>query len=1406
MRAAVWVGNTDVNLNTAANWSGGTLPTLAADSFTFNVAGTAGATLNNDITGQVLNSAGMVFNSAASGYILNGNALTVGVTTNSIFTNYSSNLQTINLGLNLAVDLTFSGGSGFTVGAIGQSTTAAAHTIYNGLASGTLTIAGTMSLSDASARIWTFGGTSSSSTVITGVIQNGGAGAGAIIVYATNAAGGVTLSGANTYTGATTVSFGTLKLDFSAAAFTDNIINNVANTSALTLGGGTLNITGKSSATNTQRFASTTFATNKSSALRITQNGAAGVSVTLGGLTRNAGSTVDFTLATTGSITTTSTTARVGTNNILASSANVAYATVGGTTWATNTTGTIGALANASYQTAFTSSTGDTDITTSLSPAAFTTNTLRFNTASRVLALNSSGNSTVTSGGILVTAAGAGSSIASGGAGAGLISGSGKDLVIVNNTTGASGFTISAPIIDNATSALTIAGTGITTLTGTNTYAGVTTISGGVLDVGTLTGLVSPSLGAGGIVFSGGGVLQGNGSFTRDFSGATSAGNGLITGLEGGFAAKGGTLTVNFGGAGASVTLSIAASGYRFGNNFVFGSATADSPVIVVNPISLNGTLNSLGRTFTVNSGVGGDYAELQGVISSGAGVLIKAGTGLLVLSNANTYTGATNVTAGVLRLNNATALPGGIGTTGGTSALVINGGIVQLTAASGDFFRPISTGSLAGSTEVGWADNAVGGFAAFGGDRTVNFGGAAAQAMWSPTGGRFGNGLILSHSTSDSTINVVNPIALNAGVRTVTVNDGTPSVDGILSGILSGTGSSLIKNGAGTLALTASDTFGSALTTGTTFATISAGTLQLGTGGTTGSLTSTGTGDIQNDATLAINRSNALTLQYVIKGSGALNQIGAGTTTLTAANTYTGATTISSGALQLGSGSTTGSLSPSSTITNNATLIFNRSNTLVQGTDFAAGITGNGAVTQAGTGTTALSGTNAYTGTTTVSAGMLRLDSANALPGGVASAGGTSALLFNGGIIGLTVASGDFTRSIVGLTPGATQVGWTSGGLGGFAAFGGNRTVNFGGSGTPSTITWSSTNGILGGGLILSDSTADSTVTIANPIALSNANSSRNVTVNDGSASVDAIFSGVLSSTTTRLIKSGAGTLALTATNTYGSTLGAGTVGTTISAGTLQIGNGSTTGSIGAGSDIDNNATLAFNRSNALPVTNIITGVGTVRQIGVGTTILSGINTYTGPTQVTAGTLEISAGINASTSVSMTGGTLLLSASNVIKDDATVTLGGGTMKASGSFSESSVTAAGLGALILGDNSASTLDFGGGDSIWWFSSFSALTGTLNIANWGGNATAGGGADQLRFTTDPTSLLGQISFTGYAGVTDIFFDNGGNSYYEIVPIPEPSSSALLGAIGLLGLIGYRERERLGATWKRRCGKA
>ncbi|MES2595893.1 MAG: autotransporter-associated beta strand repeat-containing protein [Verrucomicrobiota bacterium] len=177
----------------------------------------------------------------------------------------------------------------------------------------------------------------------------------------------------------------------------------------------------------------------------------------------------------------------------------------------------------------------------------------------------------------------------------------------------------------------------------------------------------------------------------------------------------------------------------------------------------------------------------------------------------------------------------------------------------------------------------------------------------------------------------------------------------------------------------------------------------------------------------------------------------------------------------------------------------------------------------QTGTGTTILAGNNTYTGNTYVHGGVLRLDSANAVPGGIGAAGGTSSLIVEDGIIGL--GAGDFNRQ---LGTGISQIQFT--GNGGFAAYGADRTVNLGGSVTPETLRFGN-NGFIpdGSSLILGSSDATHKVTFANPIDLSAF--SQAIRVENSAIAVEAELSGSLSGLG-RLIKFGLGTLRLGVSN----------------------------------------------------------------------------------------------------------------------------------------------------------------------------------------------------------------------------------------------------------------------------------
>ncbi len=150
-------------------------------------------------------------------------------------------------------------------------------------------------------------------------------------------------------------------------------------------------------------------------------------------------------------------------------------------------------------------------------------------------------------------------------------------------------------------------------------------------------------------------------------------------------------------------------------------------------------------------------------------------------------------------------------------------------------------------------------------------------------------------------------------------------------------------------------------------------------------------------------------------------------------------------------------------------------------------------------------------------------------------------------------------------------------------------------------------------------------------------------------------------------LVQLGPGTLVLNAANTY---MG----NTTVSGGTLQIGNGGSLNTAGLIA-VNSGATLAFNRSDT-PTQGTdfsssgIGGAGGLAQIGTGTLILNASNTYSGPTTVSAGALQVDGTIAQTSAISVsTAGTLAgsgliggNSSPTTLTGGATVNLSGGTI------------------------------------------------------------------------------------------------------------------------------------------------
>jgi FG-GAP-like repeat len=147
------------------------------------------------------------------------------------------------------------------------------------------------------------------------------------------------------------------------------------------------------------------------------------------------------------------------------------------------------------------------------------------------------------------------------------------------------------------------------------------------------------------------------------------------------------------------------------------------------------------------------------------------------------------------------------------------------------------------------------------------------------------------------------------------------------------------------------------------------------------------------------------------------------------------------------------------------------------------------------------------------------------------------------------------------------------------------------------------------------------------------------------------ANFSGAVSGPLSLVV---GGTVILSGANTYTGT-------TAINLGdSLQIGAGGT-GSIGAGAISDAGA-LSIDASNAITLTNAISGAGVLKQIGTGVTSINTANTYTDGTTLSGGTLAIGKGGALGTgSLSFTGGELLGTATETFADPINLSTPGST-------------------------------------------------------------------------------------------------------------------------------------------------
>lgn len=423
---------------------------------------------------------------------------------------------------------------------------------------------------------------------------------------------------------------------------------------------------------------------------------------------------------------------------------------------------------------------------------------------------------------------------------------------------------------------------------------------------------------------------------------------------------------------GSEVTGSISGGGGSNDRIFLDGDGTASIP----------GALN--GFEFLTKSGSGA--WTISGTITGPLVTVVEAGK-LILTGNNTAYNGSMRVDSGATLEARAQSLP----------PTITNNGLVHFAQPdNGTYAGPISGSGQVEKTGAGvltLAPTAPSGNTYTGG--TTISGGTLAiardLAIGATTGALTFNGGTLRYDAAFD-LAASRAVSIGSAGGTIATNGFTTT----LSQGITGDGA-LTVDGSGNLILTGANSYAGGTTVN------SGARLQLGSGGATGAIT----GDVANNGTLTFNRSNEETFAGIISGTGAVRQEGAGTTILTAENSFSGGTTITAGTLQVGNGGTSGSIAGD--VTNNGALVFNRSNAMT----FAGSISGTGTLTKTGSGTLELTGnSSSFSGPTTLAGGGLKVNGSLADSTVTAMSGTTlSGVGTVGGILarsGSTIAPGN--------------------------------------------------------------------------------------------------------------------------------------------------------------------------------------------------------------------------------------------------------------------------------------------------------------------------------------------------------------------------------------------------------------
>ena len=711
-------------------------------------------TLNSNATLQIANAAGITVSGATGAIQTNTRNYLTGA--NYIYNGTSSQVTGTGLTQNTPRNLTINNSAGVSLSAattISRLLTMTSGTLNmanNNLTVGDLTGSSDITNSSGTAgdRTITVGSANTNPAVYTGIISNGTA---TSVALTKNGTGTLAISGANTYTGLTTVSSGVLNIRNS------NALGDVSN-GTVVLTGAALQLQGGISVGSESLTISGTGISSTGALRNISGNNSWGGNITLGdaaNIRSSAGNlvidvasgnavsgTFNLTFNCAGSILVAD---PIAISSGTLTKSGTATLTLSGTNTYTGTTTVSAGVLNIQNNSAL----GDISNGTVIATGAALQLQGGITVGSEALTISGTGPS---SAGALRNISGIntwGGNITLGDAS--IIGSSAGNLVIdvasgnavsgaFNLTFNGAGNILVADPIATSTGTLTKSGSGILTLSGTNTYTGTTTVSAGVLNI------------------------QNNSALGEVTNGTVLASNGAVLQLQGGISVGSEPLSVR--GTGISTTGAIRNIS---GNNTWGGLVTlianttvgSDAGTLIFDVASGSAVTGTFNLTFT-----GAGNILVADPIATSTGTLSKSGTGMLTLSGANTYTGATAVSAGVLNIQNNSAL-GDVSS--GTS--ISSGAALQLQGG-------INTGSEALSVR-GTGITATGAIRNISGNNT--WGGLVTQAAATTIGSdagtlifdvASGNAITGTQNltiTGAGNINIADPVAISTGTLTKT-------------------------------------------------------------------------------------------------------------------------------------------------------------------------------------------------------------------------------------------------------------------------------------------------------------------------------------------------------------------------------------------------------------------------------------------------------------------------------------------------------------------------------------------------------------------------------------------------------------------------------------------------------------